>query len=92
MLHASAALVALLVNTVLSVYKPRGMTAYGRRKIESRGFQAEPSVVLSSMTSTAFERARAARAPRWGYVLGIHAIGFAVLFMIIHLSSGVPGH
>jgi hypothetical protein len=25
-------------------------------------------------------------------VLGIHAIGFAVLFMIIHLSGGVPGH
>jgi uncharacterized membrane protein len=91
-LHASAAIVALLVNTVLSVYKPRGMTAYGRSKIESRGFQVEPSVVLSSMTSTTFERDRAKRAPRWVYVLGIHAIGLAVLFMIIHLSGGVPGH
>jgi len=30
------------------------MTAYGRSKIESRGFQAEPSVVLSSMTNLHF--------------------------------------
>lgn len=31
-LHASLALVLLLVATVLAVYKPRGMTPYGRRK------------------------------------------------------------
>lgn len=29
---AGAALVALLVNTALSIYKPRGLTRYGRRK------------------------------------------------------------
>ena len=31
-LHAALALLLLLVATVLAVYKPRGMTAYGRRK------------------------------------------------------------
>lgn len=31
-LHASGALLVLLITTVLSVYKPRGMTPYGRRK------------------------------------------------------------
>ena len=31
-LHASAALLLLLVATTLSVYKPRGMTRYGRRR------------------------------------------------------------
>jgi hypothetical protein len=31
-LHASAALLLLLVATVLAVYKPRGMTPYGRRR------------------------------------------------------------
>ncbi len=31
-LHAGAALLLLLVATVLAVYKPRGMTRYGRRK------------------------------------------------------------
>jgi hypothetical protein len=34
-LHASAALVLLLVATVLAVYKPQGMTAYGQRKERS---------------------------------------------------------
>ncbi len=31
-LHAALALLLLLVATVLAVYKPRGMTRYGRRK------------------------------------------------------------
>jgi hypothetical protein len=31
-LHATLALLVLLVSTVLAVYKPRGMTPYGRRK------------------------------------------------------------
>jgi hypothetical protein len=31
-LHSGLALLALLVATTLSVYKPRGMTRYGRRK------------------------------------------------------------
>jgi len=33
--NAGAALVALLVTTALSVYKPRGMTPYGWRSSES---------------------------------------------------------
>jgi hypothetical protein len=35
-LHASAALLLLLVATVLAVYKPRGITPYGRRKQEKQ--------------------------------------------------------
>lgn len=31
-LHSGLAVLALLVNTTLSVYKPKGMTRYGRRK------------------------------------------------------------
>jgi hypothetical protein len=31
-LHATVALLLLLVATILAVYKPRGMTRYGRRK------------------------------------------------------------
>jgi len=36
-LHAALALVLLLVATVLGVYKPRGMTPYGRRKQDKQG-------------------------------------------------------
>jgi len=32
MVHASLALLVLLIATVLAVYKPRGMTPHGRRK------------------------------------------------------------
>jgi hypothetical protein len=35
-LHAGAALVLLLVAITLSIYKPRGMTPYGRRKQRER--------------------------------------------------------
>jgi uncharacterized membrane protein len=90
-LHASGAILALLVNTILSVYKPRGMTAYGRSKIERRRLPVEPRV-LSPLTSTALTRERATRAPRWVYVLGIHAIGLVVIFLIVHLTGGFPGH
>jgi hypothetical protein len=34
--HAVLALFVLLVATVLAIYKPRGMTAYGRRKQRDR--------------------------------------------------------
>jgi hypothetical protein len=36
-LHSAAALMLLLVATVLAVYKPRGMTRYGQRKLEEQG-------------------------------------------------------
>ena len=40
LLHAGAALVLLVIATVLSVYKPRGRTRYGWRKLhEPRGLQ-----------------------------------------------------
>ena len=36
-LHASAALILLLVATALAIYKPRGMTRYGHRKHHRSG-------------------------------------------------------
>lgn len=35
-LHAGLALIVLLVATVLAVYKPRGITPYGRRKMDEQ--------------------------------------------------------
>jgi hypothetical protein len=44
-LHAGAALLLLLVATVLAVYKPRGMTPYGQRKQhEQRTVSLDPGV------------------------------------------------
>jgi uncharacterized membrane protein len=40
-IHAALALLLLLVATVLAVYKPRGMTRYGRRKQRQQSRQRE---------------------------------------------------
>jgi hypothetical protein len=75
---ASAALVALLAATALSVYKPRGMTRYGLRSLDP---------------SRATNPASAIRASRWAKVLGILALVLALLFVVLHLSSGgLHGH
>ncbi|MQA80240.1 MAG: DUF2269 domain-containing protein [Streptosporangiales bacterium] len=44
-LHASLALLLLLVAMVLAVYKPRGMTRYGQRKQRRKQHQRRPAPV-----------------------------------------------
>jgi hypothetical protein len=41
-LHSGAALLLLLAATVLAVYKPQGMTGYGRRKQRELGGLSQP--------------------------------------------------
>jgi len=41
-LHSGGGLLALLVNTTLSVYKPQGMTRYGRRKQHEQRKGSQP--------------------------------------------------
>lgn len=86
--HAGGGLLVLLAATVLSVYKPWGMTPYGRRKQQERrevslaDLPAHPeSAVGQGLTSTT-------RTPRWVYVVGIHAIGLALLLVVMHLAGG----
>lgn len=94
-LHSSLAILALLVNTVLSVYKPRGLTAYGRRK------QAEPKAVAGRTAPSEIYGGSlgggsgtvATHVPGWLYIVGIHFIGLALVFAVLHLiSGGFPGH
>jgi hypothetical protein len=74
---AGAALLALLVNVTLSVFKPSGVTPYGRRK--QREERVGPDGRSFGTT------------PRWVYVFGI--IGLVVLFIIRHLThGGFQGH
>jgi len=40
--HAGGGLLVLLVPMILSVYKPRGMTRYGRRKQHERRTESQP--------------------------------------------------
>ena len=55
-MHSAGGLLVLLVITTLSVYKPWGLTVYGRRKVRERGVElVEESPVVTS---------------RWIYVFG----------------------
>jgi len=87
--HAILALVLLLIATVLGIYKPFGMTEYGRRHNERR--QA-----LSSTTRTSAGIAPdidTGSTPAWIYAAGAVAIALALLVVILHLTGHVPtGH
>ncbi len=85
--HAAGGLLVLLAATALSVYKPWGMTPYGRRTQERR------KVPLTDLPSPpesdpGRDLGSPARRPRWVYVVGIHAIVLALLFLVVHLTGG----
>lgn len=93
---AGAALVALLVATSLGVFKPRGLTPYGRRKLQEQ-------IVASRRTSTGSSgsadvgaaeigRASTATTPRWVYWSGLAVLVLVLLFVISHLTGGGFGH
>ena len=77
---AGAALVALLVNATLSVYKPQGMTAYGRRTLNEQR-QMSDSEPLGDIP----------RAPRWTKLFAILIGGLILVFIILHLAGGGLG-
>jgi hypothetical protein len=82
MADAAAAIALLIVNTVLSIHKPRGMTAYGVRKQRAQlGVTSETAYVADT------------NAPLWVKAFGITALVFLVLFRVaIEHVSGGHGH
>jgi hypothetical protein len=102
---AGAALLALLVATSLAVYKPHGMTPYGRRRI-SQSIQSQttrptggahvaqrPSVPRSDGPGVERDRGSITSTPRWVYVSGIIAVVIVLVFVVLHLTGhGLGGH
>lgn len=87
--HAILALILLVAATVLGVYKPFGMTAYGERRSE------EQRRSVSALTPARIETTRAlaaARTPVWIYVVGAVALSIALLVIISHLTGAIPTH
>ncbi len=86
--NAGAAVLVLLVAIALSVFKPLGMTPYGRRH--------EPRTMPQHRFSDTIERQRGRSSistPRWTYLFGIIAIVLVLLFAILHLTGGgLGGH
>jgi len=87
--HAILASILLLTATVLAVYKPLGMTAYGRRK---QAEQREASLSVTRKHRSTTYAIAASRTPRWMYVSGIIAIGIVLLFVLVHLAGNSFGH
>ena len=97
--HAAAGLLVLLVPAVLSVYKPRGLTPYGRRKQQEQVASQQPHLprqrpslaagggvnVLSGGTITITLRRV--------QVLGLAVTVLVVHVLILHLTgAGHVGH
>jgi hypothetical protein len=85
--HAVGGLLVLLAATVLSVYKPWGMTPYGRR-IQQERHKVLSADLPSVLNPIAEVLESTAKTPRWAYVVGCHAIGLVLLFLIVHLIDG----
>ncbi|MCA1559932.1 MAG: DUF2269 domain-containing protein [Acidobacteria bacterium] len=85
--HAILALVLLLVATVLGIYKPFGMTAYGTGKQPDQRQAFSPAASRPQAPRTA-----APHTALWVYVAGIIAIAALLLFVILHLLGGSLSH
>jgi hypothetical protein len=95
--HAAGGLLVLLAATMLSVYKPWGLTPYGRRKQHERCKMSQAELPshpeFVNDVSVGREWGFATGTPRWVYVVGVHAIGLFLLFVVLHLTgTGLPSY
>ncbi len=74
-IHSGGGLLAILVATILAVYKPWGMTPYGRRR-------RDPAVVRDDGSPSSIP---------WRLKLLLGVIGLVLLFLVLHLIRGGPG-
>ena len=92
LVHAAGGLLVLLAVTGLSLFKPWGMTTYGRRQLSQAGLPSRPRGDDTLARDPIF----ATSTPRWLRVVGIHAIGLVLLFVILHFTGvhggGLRGH
>jgi len=87
LIHAAGGLLVLFAAMILSVFKPWGMTAYGRRGASQSRLSARPAVE----TTPGREPVLVTRRVRWGRVVGIHAILLVLLLGILH-TTGLLHH
>ena len=86
--HAVGGLSVLLAVTVISVFKPWGLTAHGRRSsVATESSRAENEIVLMPDLVVA-----SPRASRWGRIVGFHALGLLLLAVVLHLVGGGLQH
>jgi hypothetical protein len=85
-------LLVLLVNTTLGLYKPRGLTPYGRRKQEERPVAAPTTTAESSTAARANAMIPEGMSRRVKIAIAIIGVIVAVL-VFLHLSgAGLGSH
>src|SRR5262249_12804116 len=97
---SGAALLALLVNVTLSVYKPRGTTMYGRnkqhvhRKVSYSFPAASPertfkagAMYMADLPAYSGPATDSDRTPRWVKVFGISTIVFVLLLKLLKIIA-----
>ena len=86
-IHAILALALLVAATVLGVYKPFGMTAYGECRLEEQRRPVSALIPASGGTARVLD---AGSTPAWIYVVGAVALALAWLVVILHLTGASP--
>ena len=88
--HPIGGLLVLLAATLLSVYKPLGVTAYGRRALVARPTASSITLAAQSAHDEP-ERERVGTRPRWVLAVQLHLIGLVLALAIVHLANGGLG-
>jgi len=84
-IHPAGGLLVLLVITALSVFKPWGMTPYGRRNASQTNVPSYPRIRPASPRG----RVPVHATLRWPQLVGMHVVGVGLLLMVIlHLTRG----
>lgn len=91
--HAAGGLLVLLIPAFLSVYKPHGLTPYGRRNAQAQRTPSQPPFVSSAELAVPLNRRSSGTMPRPAYIVGIIALVLIVHVVIFHLTgAGVARH
>jgi hypothetical protein len=83
LIHSAGGLLVLLAIMSLSVIKPWGMTSYGRRQTS----QAHTVVPPEQSSGAGAGIILHGRKTTWTRIIGYHAVGLAVFFVILHLTG-----
>ena len=86
-LHAVLALILLLAATVLGIYKPFGVTAYGLRT-QNEQRRITSTTFASAGTAPTVDAGTSA----WIYAVGAVALALALLIIIMHFTGATFTH
>jgi hypothetical protein len=95
-LHAAGGLLVLLIPMILSVYKPRGLTAYGRRKQQER--QSPSQQPHTARQGNGCVRVSPSNGAITVTLRPSYALGFIVFALVAHIfilhiaGAGQMGH